>query len=80
MRECGHRSRADRQARGGAVDVLVHAAAEPSGGPPPALADLTDVAMRQEFETKVTAGEVPDVAVTGDAVTGGGGARGAIHY
>ncbi|QJY48791.1 SDR family NAD(P)-dependent oxidoreductase [Pseudonocardia broussonetiae] len=37
----------------GGVDVLVNAAAKPSGGPVPALADLTDDAMRQEFETKV---------------------------
>ncbi|MBW0114781.1 SDR family NAD(P)-dependent oxidoreductase [Pseudonocardia abyssalis] len=37
----------------GGVDVLVNAAATPAGGPVPALADLTDDAMRAEFETKV---------------------------
>ena len=38
----------------GGLDVLVNAAAKPGGGGPAAgLADLTDDAMRAEFETKV---------------------------
>jgi len=38
----------------GGVDVLVNAAARPaSSGPVPALADLTDDALRVELETKV---------------------------
>lgn len=38
----------------GGVDVLVNAAARPSGGDPvPALADLEDDALRSEVETKV---------------------------
>jgi NAD(P)-dependent dehydrogenase (short-subunit alcohol dehydrogenase family) len=37
----------------GGVDVLVNAAAEPSAGAPPALAELTDGAVRADFDTKV---------------------------
>ena len=35
------------------VDVLVNAAAQPAGGPVPALADLTDAAVQADFDTKV---------------------------
>jgi NAD(P)-dependent dehydrogenase (short-subunit alcohol dehydrogenase family) len=39
---------------GGGVDVLVNAAAQPSGGSaPPSLADLTDAAVEADFDTKV---------------------------
>jgi NAD(P)-dependent dehydrogenase (short-subunit alcohol dehydrogenase family) len=45
---------ADVVAAWGGVDVLVNAAARPaSSGPVPALADLTDDALRDEVETKV---------------------------
>jgi NAD(P)-dependent dehydrogenase (short-subunit alcohol dehydrogenase family) len=37
----------------GGVDVLVNAAAEPAGGAPPALADLTDAEVAADFDTKV---------------------------
>jgi NAD(P)-dependent dehydrogenase (short-subunit alcohol dehydrogenase family) len=38
----------------GGVDVLVNAAAAPAGGsPPPSLADLTDAAVKADFDTKV---------------------------
>jgi enoyl-CoA hydratase/carnithine racemase/NAD(P)-dependent dehydrogenase (short-subunit alcohol dehydrogenase family) len=37
----------------GGVDVLVNAAAEPSAGAPPALADLTDGGVQADFDTKV---------------------------
>ena len=38
----------------GGVDVLVNAAAQPSGGSaPPALADLTDAEVEADFDTKV---------------------------
>jgi NAD(P)-dependent dehydrogenase (short-subunit alcohol dehydrogenase family) len=37
----------------GGVDVLVNAAAQPAGGPVPALADLTDAEVLAEFDTKV---------------------------
>jgi NAD(P)-dependent dehydrogenase (short-subunit alcohol dehydrogenase family) len=37
----------------GGVEVLVTAAARPGGAPAPALADLTDDEMRDQFETKV---------------------------
>ena len=35
------------------VDVLVNAAAQPAGGPMPALADLTDAEVQADFDTKV---------------------------
>ena len=37
----------------GGVDVLVNAAAQPAGGPVPALADLTDAEVQADFDTKV---------------------------
>ena len=37
----------------GGVDVLVNAAAQPAGGPMPALADLTDAEVQADFDTKV---------------------------
>ncbi len=37
----------------GGVDVLVNAAAQPAGGPVPALADLTDAQVQADFNTKV---------------------------
>jgi NAD(P)-dependent dehydrogenase (short-subunit alcohol dehydrogenase family) len=37
----------------GGVDVLVNAAAQPAGGPVPALADLTDAEVKADFDTKV---------------------------
>jgi NAD(P)-dependent dehydrogenase (short-subunit alcohol dehydrogenase family) len=37
----------------GGVDVLVNAAAQPAGGPVPALADLTDADVQADFDTKV---------------------------
>ncbi len=37
----------------GGVDVLVNAAAQPAGGPGPALADLTDAEVQADFDTKV---------------------------
>ncbi|MEU7810796.1 SDR family oxidoreductase [Pseudonocardia sp. NPDC049154] len=37
----------------GGVDVLVNAAAEPSAGAPPPLADLTDGEVAADFDTKV---------------------------
>jgi len=37
----------------GGVDVLVNAAAQPAGGPVPALADLTDAEVHADFDTKV---------------------------
>jgi NAD(P)-dependent dehydrogenase (short-subunit alcohol dehydrogenase family) len=37
----------------GGVDVLVNAAAQPAGGPVPALADLTDAQVKADFDTKV---------------------------
>jgi len=36
----------------GGVDVLVNAAAQPAGGPVPALADLTDAEVQADFDTK----------------------------
>jgi NAD(P)-dependent dehydrogenase (short-subunit alcohol dehydrogenase family) len=37
----------------GGVDILVNAAAKPSGGPEPAASLTTDDALREQFETKV---------------------------
>jgi len=57
----------------GGVDILVNAAARPSGGPAPALADTTDDALRAEVETKVLGYLRTARAVAPHLVAGGWG-------